>query len=192
MDLQQELPFASQLIRKVALRMVGKTRLRAEDLPDLQQDLWLHLLEHMHQYDPSRGHARAFITKVVKNKAATILTARLAAKRGGGSGCVSLSEEFEDEDGEVSERQDIISVDDFLRLTRGTIRSEQARLELAMDVRKIIGQLPPHQRVICLLLIDQDQCAVANVMGLPRSTLRDSIRRLRRIAKEAGLEDYFK
>lgn len=187
-----ESDFAARLIKNVARGMVGKTSLLADDVPDLQQDLWLHLLENIHHYCADRGHARAFITKVVKNKAASILAARAAEKRGGGSGCVSLNEEFEDDDGELSERHEAITVDDFLRLARGTIRSELARLELAMDVRKIIEQLPAHQYVICLLLIDKDQCAVANVVGLPRSTLRDLIKRLRKIARGAGLEDYFR
>lgn len=191
MNALHESEFAARLIKNVARRMVGKTGILADEVPDLQQDLWLHLLENLGSYRADRGHARAFITQIVKSKAASILAARAAAKRGGGLGCVSLNEEFEDDDGEVSERQDTISVDDFLRLTRGTIRSELARLELAMDVRKIIEQLPAHQYVICLLLIDQDQCAVANVVGLPRSTLRDLIKRLRQIARKEGLEDYF-
>lgn len=192
MSLQREMPFVVRLIRKTAKRMVGKTGLIAADVEDLQQDLWLDMLQRLSGYRHDRGHIRAFLTHVVKNKAASILAARSAAKRGGGLRWVSLNEPFEDEDGEEVERLDAISVDDFLRLTRGTIRSEATRLELAIDVRKTVGQLPPPQRAICLLLIDENQCAVANVVGIPRSTLRDLIKRLRRIAKDAGLDDYFK
>jgi RNA polymerase sigma factor (sigma-70 family) len=190
MDLQQEMVFASRLIKKVAQRMVGKTDLLADDVPDLQQDLWLHLLENLRQYRADRGHPRAFITRVVKNKAASILAARAAAKRGGGLQFVSLNEEFEDEDGEVTERLETISVDDYLRRTRGTIRSEEERQDLSIDVRRMVDRQHPHCRAVCLLLIGRDVCDVANVVGLPRSTLRDLIKRLRASCAKTGLRKY--
>jgi RNA polymerase sigma factor (sigma-70 family) len=190
MDLQQEMSFASRLIKKVAQRMVGKASLLGDDVPDLQQDLWLHLLEHLGHYRADRGHPRAFITRVVKNKAASILAARAAAKRGGDLQFVSLDEEFEDEDGEVTERHETISVDDYLRRTRGTIRSEEERRNLAIDMRRMADRQPSHCLAVCMLLIDRDECDVANVVGLPRSTLRDLIKRLRASCAKTGLRKY--
>lgn len=191
MDVSHETRFAARLISNVAGRMVGKTGLLPDDIPDLQQDLWLELLSRLPSYRSERGGPRAFITLVVKNGAASILKTRAAAKRGNDRPCLSLHREHEDDDGGSVELHEAISADDYLRRTRGTIRSEEERQDLALDVRKIVSELPPIDRVVCLLLIDQDVCGVARVVGIPRSTLRDLIKRLRLIGEEAGLEEYF-
>ena len=78
-----------------------------------------------------------------------------------------------------------------MRLTCGTVRTEEDRRDLALDVRKVVAKLPPHDRVVCLLLIDRDVCDIANVIGLSRSTLRDLIKKLRWICDKAELKKYF-
>lgn len=188
---QQEMAFAARLINKITWRLVGKTGITYDDLPDLQQDLWLDLLERHPDYRPELGNIRAFTTRVVKNKVASILKTRAARKRGKGRPCLSLDKEFEDDDGELTEFHETISADDYLRRTRGPVRTEEERGDLALDVRKVISQLQPHERVVCLLLIDRDVSNVSGVIGIPRSTLRDLIRQLRQNGKDAGLEKYF-
>lgn len=191
MESQKEFDFAARQISRVVPRLVGKAGIRYDDLPDLQQELWTDLQERFPDYRPDRGHIRAFIVRVIKNKVASILKARAAAKRGNGCPCLSLDREFEDDDGEVTKFHETISLDDYLSRTRGTVRSEEERRDLALDVRNMVNKLPPHQRVVCLLLIDRDVTDVSELMGLPRSTLRDSIKRLRQIAEKAGLRKYF-
>ena len=184
--------FITRLIDRVARRLVYQKGLTRDDVPDIKQDMWLDLLERLPGYRPDLGHYRAFVSRVVKNKAASILESRAASKRGNGRPCRSLSEEFEDEDGEETEFQETISVDDYLRRTRGTIRTEEERLDLAGDIRQLLDQLPAHHRVVCLLLIDRDVTDIANVVGVPRSTLRDAIKRLQRLGEKSGLKDYRK
>lgn len=191
MESQKDFNFAARQIGRVAPRLVGKAGIKYDDLPDLRQEIWTDLLKRLPDYRPDQGHIRAFIVRVIKNKVASILKARAAVKRGNGLTCLSLDWQFEDDDGEVTELHETISHDDYLRLTRGTVRSEEERRDLALDVRKVVSKLPPRERVLCLLLIDRDVTDVSDLMGLPRSTLRDSIKRLRRIAERAGLRKYF-
>lgn len=191
MEFQDEMPFASDLIGRVARRMIGRTGLLPDDLHDIRQDIWLDLLERLPGYRQDRGHIRAFITQVVKHKAATILEARKAAKRGGGTPDLSLDWEMEDEDGDPFDLHETISVDEYLRRTRGTIRSEEERRDLALDVRKLIGKLPAASQAVCLLLINNDVTTVASIVGKPRSTLRDLIGVLRDIGLKDGLDIYF-
>jgi RNA polymerase sigma factor (sigma-70 family) len=175
----------------VALRLVRRRGLTPDDLPDLEQDLWLDLCERLPDYRPERGHLRAFITTVVRHKAASILKARAAAKRGNGVPLRSLDEEFQDEEGYPDSLHETLSVDDYLRRTRGTVRSEEERRDLALDLRRFVGLLPPELRVVCLLLIDRNVCDLANVVGLPRSTLRDLVKQLRRLGERSELREYF-
>lgn len=192
MEALREMDFAVRLIKKVTRPLAGKTGITLDDLPDLRQDILLDLLERLPGYRPERGHIRAFISRVINNKVADMLKARSAARRGGGTPSLSLNWEFENEDGETVEFHESLSVDGYLRRTRGTLRSEEERRDLALDVRKMVDRLPPPQRVVCMLLVDASVCDIANVVGVPRSTLRDLITRLRVICEDAGLEKYFR
>lgn len=190
MYLRSEMTFTKGLIRKTARRMVGSSGIVADDVPDIQQDLWLDLLERMPRYSEDKGSVRAFVTRVVRNKSASMIRSRRTAKRRGDIGILSLNRETTDINGESIEFQDLLSVDDYLRLTRGATRTECERHDLAIDVRATVSHLPPAQRVICLLLVDRNVCDIANIVGIPRSTLRDLIARLRLIGYDVGLEKY--
>jgi len=190
MELRSEMQYATGLIHKVACRMIGKAGLLEADLFDLQQDLWLDLLKRLPKYRAERGHIRVFISRVVNNKAASILKARRAAKRDKGRPSLSLDRELEGEDGEPTNLRELISVDDYLLQTRGVCRTQEERRDLAIDIRRAVDHLDPPHRAVCLLVIDRTVCDVANIVGLPRSTLRDLIKRLRLICKEMGLDDY--
>lgn len=190
MDIQNESGFALQVIRHTARRLVGKAGLLAADIADIEQDIWLDLLIRLHTYRPERGHPRAFIRLVAQNKAKSILTARSAIKRGRGKPDLSLNWDLDDGNGEGQELHETICVDDYLRRTRGPVRSEEERLDLALDVRRFIARLHPVDRTVCLLLMDRGVTDVAQVVGVPRSTLRGFVERVRTAADDCGLDEY--
>jgi RNA polymerase sigma factor (sigma-70 family) len=190
MDALREFAFADRRIRNSTRRLVGMAGITDEDLKDLRQDIWVDLIRRLPRYRPDRGTRQAFIARVIRNRIASILKSRTAAKRGGGKPALSLNWESFDESGDPVELHESLSADHYLRLTRGVRRSEEERRDLALDVRKVVERLPPHHRVLCLLLIDHDVCNIANVVGIPRSTLRDLIKRLRSLCHDAGLADY--
>lgn len=192
MDALREKAFVDRRIRSFTRRLVGRAGIISDDLPDLRQEIWADLLERLPNYRAERGHLRGFLARVIRNKVASILKARVAEKRGAGTPDLSLNWEYEDGDGETVELHESLSVDQYLRRTRGTIRSEEDRRDLALDVHKIVNCLPAPQRAVCLLLIDRDVCDIANVIGIPRSTLRDLIKRLRELCDAAGLKEYFR
>lgn len=189
-----EWAFARRMINSISCRLIGRAAITIDDLEDLRQDMLCDLCERMSRYRPELGDIRTFITHVVQNKVATILKERRAEKRGGGIPNLSLDWESEDqeEDDDVADLKERYSVDDYLRLTRGPGRSVEEQLDLSFDLRRIITRLQPHEQVICLLLIDQDVSGTSSVIGIPRSTLRDLIKKLRVIAKREGLGIYLK
>lgn len=188
----REWAFAGRLINSISCRLIGKAAITIDDLEDLRQEMLCDLCERMSRYRPEMGDIQPFITHVVQNKVATILKERRAKKRGGGIPDLSLDWESEDqeEDDDVADLKERYSVDDYLRLTRGPGRSAEEQLDLGFDLRRIITRLQPHEQVICLLLIDQDVSGTSSVIGIPRSTLRDLIKKLRVIAKREGLGIY--
>ena len=191
MTIQEEFDFANRVIRRIATRMIGTAGLVEADFPDLQQDLWLELLTRLPKYRAERGSPRAFITLVVRNRRASIMAERLARKRNGGKPCLSLDAEQDDAEGNPVPFHETLSVDDYLARTRGVPRTQEDIGDLGLDVRALVGSLQPRDRVVCLLLIDQDVTNVASTVGMPRRSLRDVISRFRHDAEERGLKEYF-
>ncbi|MBE0567941.1 MAG: sigma-70 family RNA polymerase sigma factor [Krumholzibacteria bacterium] len=191
MIIHEEFNFANRIIRRTAARMIGTAGLVEADVPDLQQDLWLELLTRLPKYRADRGNPRAFITLVVRNRRASIIAERLAKKRGNDKPCLSLDAEKEDAKGNSVPFHEVLSVDDYLARTRGIPRSQEDLRDLCLDVRALVSSLQPRDRVVCLLLIDQDVTNVASSVGIPRRSLRDVISRLRQDAEERGLKEYF-
>ena len=189
-----EWAFAKRMIHSISYRLIGRAAITSDDLQDLRQDMLCDLCERMSRYRPELGELRTFITHVVQNKVATILKERRAKKRGGGIPNLSLDWESEDqeEDGDTVYLKERYSVDDYLRLTRVPGRTVEEQQDLIFDLRRIIACLHPHEQVVCLLLIDNDVSGTSSVINIPRSTLRDLIKKLRVIAEREGLGIYFK
>ena len=84
--------FARSIIRRKARFLVRCEGFTARDLPDVEQELRLRLLQSLPQYDPAQGHINVFITTVVKGHVIQILRDRAALKRDG-SPCEPLATE---------------------------------------------------------------------------------------------------
>jgi hypothetical protein len=74
-------PVAQDIIRRKAHKLMRRGGFSSSDLPDLEQDLSLHLLQRMSAFDPRRGDWTAFVAAVVTAWGANLLRTRHAAKR---------------------------------------------------------------------------------------------------------------
>ena len=182
--------YAEKLIRKIAYQLARRPEFRHEDQADLRQELRLDLLRRLPSYRPERARLTTFIDRVVRHRAASLLESRRAAKRGNGRRHVSLHAEIADGEGGATELQDTITQDHYLMWTRGTVRPEQDRLELAIDLERVVALLEAEDRVVCLLLVEMSISDVARTLGAPRSTLYGTIHRLRRAFEQVGLRGY--
>src|SRR3990172_5832893 len=59
-----------RLIRSKALQVVGKAGLTNADRPDVEQELWLDLLERWPKFRPNRARISTFIKRVLNHKVA--------------------------------------------------------------------------------------------------------------------------
>ena len=62
--------------------------------------------------------------------------------------------------------------------------------DLAIDVAALLDTLPPELRKLCRRLEAETVSEVSRATGVPRGTLYESIRKLRKICEEAGLKEY--
>lgn len=173
------------LIASVAWKLAQIGR----DREDIEQELHLKLLKYLASYDPRKGRLQAFATAIVKRQAANLLRAKRALKRDH-HGVRSLSMELANEEEGPVELADTISQRHLgARLGRAT-REEHELAALAMDIRDVIASLPPELADLAERLKTDSLSQIARDLGIPRTTLADRVRKLRRYFEQAGLRDY--
>ncbi|MFB3882435.1 MAG: sigma factor [Armatimonadota bacterium] len=181
-------PYAVSSVKQHARQLVRKPGFTAEDLPDVIQDLTIHLWEHLAQFDATRGKLTTFIDRVVAHKAADLLEARHAACRGCRLQVASLSDPISGDDGEGVCLEDLAEVD-ALRRQQG-LREEafERRVQLRVDLVRALARLSPDQVDLCRRLLGGATLSgIAADLGIPRGTLYESVYRIRAIFADAGL-----
>ena len=157
------------------------------DLDDLVQDIWLDLVQRLPGFDPGRSQQRTFVSRLVDHKVSNILRDR-RAKRRDSRRCQSLNTPLRD--GEDIDHADLLAGDVHGGRTGCVRRSEQEQADLAADIADIMAQMPAEWRDLCRRLQSQPLTAIAREVGIPRTTLQESIKKIRRHFEDAGLWDY--
>ncbi|GAB6184576.1 sigma factor [Thermopirellula anaerolimosa] len=182
--------FAEWLIRRKARQLARLPGFTRSDREDIEQELRLKLLKHLASYDPQQGRRQAFVTALVERQAANLLRAKWAEKRDHRSvRSLSMVVAEDEEEGPVELAETISQRHLDARLGRAT-REEHELAELVMDVRDVIAGLPPELGELAQRLKTDSLSQIARDLGVPRTTLADRVRKLRRCFEQAGLRDY--
>jgi RNA polymerase sigma-70 factor (ECF subfamily) len=114
------------------------------------------------------------------------ITRRAAAKkRKGERSMASLNEPIIRE----TEESDDLTLEETV--PDKTSATRLAWLPLQIDLATVLTRLTPQQQAICRLLTEGETVTViSRSLKVPRTTLYDEIKRVRRIFRDAGLKDY--
>ena len=182
--------YAVQLIRYKSGQLAGKAGFRVSDRDDLEQELVFDLWRRLPRYDPARARRNTFIARVVEHKIASLIEAQKAAMRDYRRCRRSLNDRTEDADGRSLEREETIDQDDYMLRIGARSRPAEELHDLAIDVAALLETLPPELRELCRRLEAETVSEISRATGVPRGTLYESIRKLRKICEEAGLKEY--
>ncbi len=160
----------------------------ADDFEDLQQELMIAYLHAWPSFDPSKGDRRSFIKAAVNNAARNLVVAAEAQKRWTGITLASLATAISDQDDSPT-LADAISNEDGL-WDSVYLGYDQLSIDLRHDLDRAISQLPPDLARICLLLKTRTITEIAAETGIPRTTIQDAVKKLRKIMGKAGLRIY--
>lgn len=160
----------------------------ADDFEDLQQELMIAYLHAWPSFDPSKGDRRSFIKAAVNNAARNLVVAAEAQKRWMGITLTSLATAISDQDDSPT-LADAISNDDGL-WDSVYLGYDQLSVDLRHDLDRAISQLPADLARICLLLKTRTITEIAAETGIPRTTIQDAVKKLRKIMGKAGLRIY--
>ena len=160
----------------------------ADDFEDLQQELMIAYLHAWPSFDPSKGDRRSFIKAAVNNAARNLVVAAEAQKRWTGITLVSLATAISDQDDSPT-LADAISNDDGL-WDSVYLGYDQLSVDLRYDLDRAISLLPTDLARICHLLKTRTITEIAAETGIPRTTIQDAVKKLRKIMGKAGLRIY--
>lgn len=80
--------------------------------------------------------------------------------------------------------------DYYLRRTDRASTTARAAHELSIDLRVFLVTLSPELRALCEQLASETIAELVRHTGTPRSTIYESIKKLRRLLSDAGLDGY--
>ena len=183
--------YAVRLIRHKAHQLTGQSGFSDLDREDVEQELMMDLLNRLPNYDPEIAERNTFITRIVNNRVATIIEERTAWRRDYRLNEFSLNENCFDLGPEKPvQRQEQVSEDEYiLRTGKANLIPNEER-DLVIDVNRALEILPPDFRDLCERLKSRTVTEVSRETGMPRSTIYESIRKVRELFREAGLTDY--
>jgi RNA polymerase sigma-70 factor (ECF subfamily) len=161
--------YARTLIRVKARQIVRRPGFSRSDTDDVEQDLFLHLLNQIQQFDPSRGSLNTFIARVVDSAVAMLIRQRRRGKRTPETGVVIQSLEVMDQQGgPPAPLGTTLSQADAERRTGGDSMSGIELFDLADDLAHLIDALPPDLQAVCRARMDRNRKETERDLGLSR------------------------
>jgi RNA polymerase sigma-70 factor, ECF subfamily len=180
-------PYLRRLVVCQARKLLGKAGLNESDIDDLVQEIWSDLVQRLPGFDPRRSQHRTFCSRLVDHKASNVLRDR-RAKRRDSRRCWSLNTPLMD--GDDRDHADLLASDVHGGRTGCVRRSDAEQADLAADIANIMAKMPAELRDLCQRLQNQPLTAIAQEVGIPRTTLQESTKKIRRYFEDAGMKDY--
>ena len=173
--------YAASVIQFKAWMLSRRRAFARDDREDIEQDLWLDLLERLPKYDPAKATLNTFIALVVERRVATLIRDRSTEKRSPDREECSLDDPVLDGDGRVVSRHE----------TTPEAASDPGRLrELERDMAHVVAHLPDDLRSIALALAFGTQNSIGPELGFSRRAMAKAVEQLREIFRDAGLDKY--
>lgn len=181
-------PYVRDLITAKVRSIIGQPGLQAQDLDDLRQEVYRHLLQQLPAFDPERGNGRTFVVMVVDRFVANLARNQQTRKR---RPHASLDVRVATADVPMPWAE-LFTTIDARKHRKVDPRDEHDLAQLVADVAAALAKLPPDLRDLAERLTTQNVATVAQETGADRSTVASNVRRLRQMLEKTHLRDYLR
>ena len=166
--------YADDQVRIRARILVKQSSLPPHAQEDIRQDMYLQLARAQRRFDPQKGAPNTFISRVLDRfcmhfvrKEGTKMRTRIPTQP-----CSDIGEDFDLDNRTVGEG----------------MLADAVRAEWQQQVRAVIADLPPELQELCEALISgRDRTAMAEQLGIARSSLYRRLARLREVFRLAKI-----
>jgi RNA polymerase sigma-70 factor (ECF subfamily) len=180
----------------VTKKLVGEFRRRfrslaRQEFDDLMQECLAHwiVVRRKLRPDPATPPV-AYMAQVVRNKLTDLIREQEADKRAGDQDALSLDAAIDGSDDDMT-LADLLADNTTSQADEaGAVDPHDARV----DIGRAMARLTPVQRRLCQMLGAQDLSIkeAAERLRIPRGTLYEEIKRIRKVFADQGLGDYLK
>lgn len=178
--------YANKLIRHKARQLVDQFGFTRSDRDDLEQELRTHLFQQAARFDPERGSASTFISRVLSRKVVSIIRHRCAEQRHCYRVACSLNDLVRDEDDAWLERGQTLPPDADRRRTAAT----EVLSDLSIDLHQAVDALEPRLQRLWHMLLSNTVTDAARELGVSRFVVYARVQELREHFAAHGLQTY--
>ena len=183
--------YAVKLIRTKSRQLCKQPDFSLNDRLDIEQDLMIELTERLPTYDPDRASEEAFITWVVLQRIADLIRSQRTKKRRIDVEATSLNDlVYVSESGSKEEQWATLDNEIFQEFTGSDSKSHNERIDLEIDLERVMKDLPENLNRLCELLSKYSISETARRLGVSRTSLYKSIHELHEAFEQAGMKDY--
>lgn len=183
--------YISRLIKKKARQLTEHHAFTKSDQEDIEQELWLALLQRSGNYDPEKSSFHTFAYKVIQDKISDIIKSNNTLKHLLRLSSSSLDDDVTDFDGDIVARHETIDQNDYMVRTGKLSRSKKELQDLSLDIEQSIAKLPKTIQEFCKNLLFEDVSDISNRTGEPKYKLYRRIGKIRTILEKFDLNEYF-
>ncbi|MGB4273904.1 MAG: sigma-70 family RNA polymerase sigma factor [Bacillota bacterium] len=180
--------YAKALIQAKARQLCRRRGFGPSEQEDIEQELWLMVLEKAKRFDPARARLETFLDRVVSQGVAMLLRSRNRRKRGHGISPLSLENDYTPPGEGLKPLSDTVSREDVARRLGTQSEDPIARLDQTEAIESVLARMPERLRDICLRLMTSTLASVARQLGVSRHQVRKAVERARPYFEQAGLE----
>jgi RNA polymerase sigma factor (sigma-70 family) len=171
--------------------LIGHYGFIGEDIEDIQQELYLHLSQQLPNYDPKRSSKSTFVDRVLTSGSRDLIRRQTAMKRDYRLCQTSLDQSiFSTDEGETSLGDSICEAQHAFD-TGQSLKSDPDKIDLRIDVQRVLAKLDRMLRLICLgLAAQKTPTEISRELGICRQTFYDCRARIREAFEAAGMGVY--
>lgn len=182
--------FTRNLVQKKAQQLVGKYGYTMIDRDDIEQNIYLRVLQSWPSYNEAEGHHHCFVTAVIERYVANIVRDRCAEKRYDGA-TILLSAPLSQSGGESLRVSHTLTNDSQDKRLGRRRRDATGLSQLRLDLLAAIASLPDDLQSIAELRKTFTITQIAEQKGVARTTVSGWFRKIRNHFEEVGLAEYF-
>ena len=180
----------------VTKKLVGEYRRRSrslarEEFDDLMQECLAHwiVVRRKHPPDPDAPPV-AYLAQVIRNKLTDLIREQAADKRAGEQDALSLDASLDGSDDGMTLAELLADSESAQPDDPAAVDHHYARI----DIGRALARLTPVQRQLCQMLGEEGLTIkeAAERLRIPRGTLYEEIKRIRKVFADQGLGDYLK
>ena len=188
---QELAPWEISLAKQVVYQFLAAHSFpRAITFKDLVQECLLRWWQQRHLYSPERGASQqTYMRAVLEKKLLDIARRDGAEKRRAQTEALSLNREIDDEEEDGTEQGDLVA-DEY---SEWDPASTLEQTEIKEHIDQALSLLSPRQQKLAQALGSGANIAeISRALNIPRPTLYEEIKRIQKVFRDEGLEEFLK